>query len=348
MISFLFRHLFESTLFCLLLSLLASMLRTSATARHAVWLIAVGKFAIPTVLLAKTGAEIAFFWPAADWLSSVANEVSAALLAILGMLPAGIETTALAVWVLGAVSVFTIWFARLRDRAHASTLPSERELAALAAARALLPVRASVGLRISDTGIEPALRGIWQPTIIVPAGLSQTLSEAEFEAVLLHELAHARRLDNLAAVFVHVLVCLFWFHPLLWLVERRLLVERERACDELVVACGMQPQVYATGILKVCKFHLLGQAAGISAMTGADLWRRLELILDNRVSTRLLYVPPLLVAALAVLMTLVPIAGGYCQQCVSNGRKPAGRKPAGQRLDGRKPAAQLQTLRSSK
>ena len=111
--------------------------------------------------------------------------------------------------------------------------------------------------------------------------------------------------------------------------ERRLLVERERACDELVVACGMQPQVYAAGILKVCKFHLLRQAAGISAMTGADLWRRLELILDDGLSTRLLYVPRLLVAALAVLMTLVPIAGGYCQQCVSNGRKPAGRKPAG-------------------
>jgi beta-lactamase regulating signal transducer with metallopeptidase domain len=338
MTSFVFRHLFESTLFCLLLSLLAATLRAGATARHAVWLIAVGKFAIPSVLLAKTGAEIAFFWPAADWLSSMANEVSAALLAILGVLPPGMETTALAVWVLGAVSVLAIWFARLRDRAPASTLPSGRELAALAAARALLPVRVSIGLRISHTAVEPALIGIWHPTITVPAGLSQALAEAEFEAVLLHELAHARRFDNLSAVFVHVLVCLFWFHPLLWLVERRLLVERERACDELVVACGMQPQVYAAGILKVCKFHLLGQAAGISAMTGADLWRRLELILDDRVSTRLLYVPRLLVAGLAVLMTLVPIAGGYCQQCVSNGRKPAGQKPA----------VQLQTLRSSK
>jgi len=58
-------------------------------------------------------------------------------------------------------------------------------------------------------------------------------------------------------------------------------------------------------------------------MTGADLWRRLELTRDYRVSTRLLYVTRLLVVGLAVLMTLVPIAGGYCQQCVSSGRKPA-------------------------
>jgi beta-lactamase regulating signal transducer with metallopeptidase domain len=322
MISFLFRHLFESTLFCLLLSLLASTLRASATARHAVWLMAVAKFAIPSVLLAKTGAEIAFFWPAADWLSSLANEVSAVLLAIFGMLPTGAATAVLAIWAIGTVSMFTTWFARLRDRTHGSTLPSERELAALASARALLPVRVSVRLRISVNAIEPALRSIWRPTITVPAGLSQTLSEKEFEAVLLHELAHARRWDNLTAVFVHILVCLFWFHPLLWLVEKRLIVERERACDELVVACGMRPQVYAASILKVCQFHLLGQAAGISAMTGADLWQRLELILSQRISVRQLSVPRLLVAALAALMTLVPIAGGYCQQCVSNGQKP--------------------------
>jgi hypothetical protein len=41
------------------------------------------------------------------------------------------------------------------------------------------------------------------------------------------------------------MVCVFWFHPLLWLVER------EHACDELVIACGTQPQVYAAGILKI-------------------------------------------------------------------------------------------------
>ena len=139
----------------------------------------------------------------------------------------------------------------------------------------------------------------------------------------MHELAHARRFDNLSAIFVHALVCLFWFHPLLWLVEKRLLIERERACDELVVACGIQPRAYAAGILKVCKFHFVGDAPGLCGMSGADLTRRLDLILEARVSARLLYVPRLLVAALALLMTLVPIAGGYCQQCVSNGRNPA-------------------------
>jgi beta-lactamase regulating signal transducer with metallopeptidase domain len=77
MTPFVLRHLLESTLFCLLLSLLACCLRNTATAnvRHAVWLIGISKFAIPSVLLAKTGAAIAFLWPAASWLSSLARRL---------------------------------------------------------------------------------------------------------------------------------------------------------------------------------------------------------------------------------------------------------------------------------
>jgi beta-lactamase regulating signal transducer with metallopeptidase domain len=273
-------------------------------------------------LLAKTGAQIAFFWPAADWLSSWANSVSAAFLAILAMLPEGVNKAALVVWALGSTVLFIVWFVRLQAH-HASTPAGKRELAAFALARASLPVRLPVRLRVSNAAIEPALRGIWRPTITVPAGLAETLSAEEFQAVLLHELAHVRRFDNLSASFVHAVACLFWFHPLLWLLEKRLLVERERACDEMVVASGARPQIYASGILKVLKFHLLGAAPGVSAMTGADLRCRLDLILARPVSARLLSVPRLLLAALAVLMTLVPIAGGYCRQCVSNGRNPA-------------------------
>ena len=135
--------------------------------------------------------------------------------------------------------------------------------------------------------------------------------------MLLHELAHARRRDNLTGAFVHCLVCVFWFHPLLWLAEKRLRIERERACDELVIACGITPQVYISGILKVCKFHLFGSPAGISAIAGSDLKRRLKLIDACQAYRPMAYLPRLLMAVAAVLMLMLPIAGGYCQQCVS-------------------------------
>jgi len=46
---------------------------------------------------------------------------------------------------------------------------------------------------------------------------------------------------------------IFWFHPLVWWMERRLVEERERACDEEVLRLCGQPQVYAESILKVCE-----------------------------------------------------------------------------------------------
>jgi bla regulator protein BlaR1 len=345
MISFVFRHLLESTLFCVLLSVLACGLRTSATARYALWLTGIAKFAIPSVLLAKTGAKIAFFWPAAAWLSSLAERVSAALSKVLVLLPMNMDAAGgtafrgvLVVWSLGLFALVAVWLDRLRRRIHAAAPPTRRELATLAYARLLLPVRTPVRLRVSKAALEPALWGVWRPTITLPKGLSQTLSAGELEAVLLHELAHARRFDNLSAIFVHCLVCVFWFHPLLWLVERRLNLERERACDELVIACGAKARVYAAGILKVCKFHLWGVAAGVSAMTGADLNHRLENILQGRSSEQLLYVPRLLVVGLALLMSFVPIAGGYCEQCVSHGPQQLPNNPA----------VQPQSLRSTK
>jgi bla regulator protein BlaR1 len=320
MISFLLRHLLESTFFCILLSAVACCLRKGATARYAIWLMGVGKFAIPTVLLAKTGGELASFWPAASWLSSTANKIAIALAAILDLFPTNMGLGLLAGWVCGAAVIAAIWLIRWRESRAVLLLPTPQEQESLVRTRALLGVRLPVRLRCSEEVFGPALQGIWNATIAVPKGLSDRLSAAEFDAVLLHELAHARRFDNLAGLFVHALVCLFWFHPLLWLVERRLNVERERACDETVMACGMKPETYAAGILKVCRFQVFDAAPGLSGMTGGDLKARLELILDHPTPRRLLYVPWLLVAGLTIFMTLVPIAGGYCEQCGSNGQ----------------------------
>ncbi len=180
-----------------------------------------------------------------------------------------------------------------------------------------------VRLQSSGRATEPSLIGLLRPTVTIPENLSKRLTSAEFETVLMHELAHAVRRDNLAAAFVHCLACIFWFHPLLWLVERRLIAERERACDEMVIACGAAPQVYIAGILKVCRFHLFEPIAGVSTITGSDLRSRLDLILSSQPRRPLRCSPRVLFAALALVMTLLPMANGYCEACVSNGQGPA-------------------------
>jgi len=320
MIRFLFLHLLESTFFCLLLSGLAYGLRKGAAARHAVLLLGVTKFAIPTVLLARTGEQIASFWPAGSWLALLTYKLTRLFAFLQDSFPLAWQTELLAIWALGVVVLVAMWIVRLQQSKATLTAPSREEALVFEQCRRLLGVRSSVSLGLSKDLIEPALRGIWRPTVTVPVALFEKLTEAEFQTVLLHELAHAQRFDNVTSMFVHALACLFWFHPLLWFMERRLALEREQACDETVLVCGMTPDVYVRGILKVCQFQICG-GAGVSGMTGGDLRERLALILAGPLPVNLLCVPWILVAGLAILMTLVPVAGGYCEQCAFGGGK---------------------------
>lgn len=326
----LFRHLLESTLWCMLLGSLTYCLRRQAAAvRHSVWLISTLKFLIPTVVLTATGARLAFILPASDWISSLAGKVLAVLVNLVGMLPihinAGNATVVslafLIIWALGSVAMFGIWFTRLRKSYDGLSVAQNGEHAALDRAKQRFHVRATVGLGSSEEQKEPALVGMFRPVIAVPQGLSEQLTTAELEAVLTHELAHARRRDNLASAFVHCLVCIFWFHPLLWFVEKQLIAERERACDEMVIDSGVVPGTYVAGLIKVCKFHLFGEVAGVSAVNGSDLRTRLDQILSYHASKPIPYVVRLVVACFALFTTILPIAGGYCEQCVSNGQK---------------------------
>ena len=81
----------------------------------------------------------------------------------------------------------------------------------------------------------PMLIGILRPAIVVPAGTLQQLSPPELAMVLGHELAHIQRGDllwNLAAAAVRAI---FFFHPLVWLSQRRLNLAQEVAADELAI-----------------------------------------------------------------------------------------------------------------
>src|SRR5690606_12845832 len=97
----------------------------------------------------------------------------------------------------------------------------------------------------------------------------ERLSPPQLRAVLEHEICHVRRRDNLTAA-VHMLVeSLFWFHPLVWWIGARLLDEREQACDEAVIAAGIDRDAYGEGILEVCRYCIespLPCAAGVGAV----------------------------------------------------------------------------------
>lgn len=316
MIPALVRHVVESTAFAAVVVLLPFLMRRrGAAARHAVWLIAASKFALPVALFSVAGIELRSFLPVHSMLPTPSTMLSGILLPA-GPTPADggmsgwISALILVVWLGGAGLMLAVWLRGSFAPAVPATAVLRAETEALARMQRKIGLRRRVELRCLRSKVEPGISGIRRLTITFPEGLRPLLAVREFEAVLLHELAHAKRRDNLTLSFVHALVCLFWFHPLLWWIERRLIAEQELACDELALRYGPSGEDYASGLLKVCRFHLMRTVAGTCGITGSNLKIRMEAIMSFKLNNPNQRTPRLLVGALISAMTLVPLVMG--------------------------------------
>ena len=96
----------------------------------------------------------------------------------------------------------------------------------------------------------PMAFGTRRPSILIPA-IADTWPDDRRRAVVLHELAHVARYDCLTQTLAFAACAMYWFHPAVWWVARRLRIERELACDDRVIAAGTQPREYAGHLLEI-------------------------------------------------------------------------------------------------
>lgn len=108
----------------------------------------------------------------------------------------------------------------------------------------LMAVRLLLRFRSHDP-IGPAVVGFLRPRIHLPAAIDRLLTQAELEAVLIHERRHAARRDNLIRLVHELSLCALWFHPLVWLTRSRLGLYRELSCDESVIRSGRSAELVA-------------------------------------------------------------------------------------------------------
>jgi len=144
---------------------------------------------------------------------------------------------------------------------------------------AILPVPDS-GVS-SDANIEYRRVGVFHPVLLLPEGLAAL---TQFDTIMAHELHHVPHRYNLTAALHMCVETVFWFHPMVWWIGAKLMDERERDCDEAVLAQGGSPGEYARGILQICRRYggsPLPCAAGIG---GSDLKKRIREIMAWRAS----------------------------------------------------------------
>ena len=171
--------------------------------------------------------------------------------------------------------------------------------------------------------IEPGVVGLLRPALLLPVGLEQRLTPSQLEAVLAHELCHIRRRDNLTAAVQMLVEAVFWFHPLIWWLGHRLIDERERACDEMVVALGHDRETYAAGILAVCEHYAATRLACASGISGSDLKRRIVEIMSYHGMRRLKLVKKLLLSAASIAALALPVLAGLVIEQVADAQQNA-------------------------
>ena len=114
----------------------------------------------------------------------------------------------------------------------------------------------------------PVVLGIMRPMILLPASLSSALSVDEISLVIAHELGHIRRYDHWLIAVQRVAEVLLFFHPLVWLLSRRIDDDRERCCDDLVLSLGGDRMTYASALLRVAESGVESRIAPVSVAAG--------------------------------------------------------------------------------
>lgn len=173
-----------------------------------------------------------------------------------------------------------------------------------------LLIRRPVRLVQSDRITVPIVWGTMHPVLILPGSADEWTDDRK-RCVVAHELAHVRRWDSLTQFAAHVACIIHWFNPLAWRAARGMRLEREKACDDLVLQMGRtRPSEYASHLLDLAR-RIPGKVAtpvgAIAMARPSQLEGRVVAILEEDRCRKQARLSTVATVSLAVLLA-VPIA----------------------------------------
>ncbi|MEQ9067722.1 MAG: M56 family metallopeptidase, partial [Gimesia chilikensis] len=126
----------------------------------------------------------------------------------------------------------------------------------------------------------PQALGWLKPVILLPGSLFTALTPAEIECLFLHELIHLRRHDFLINLMQCLVETLFFYHPGVCWLSRRIRLERELACDAAVVTLTADRFTFSRALLSLAEQTQL--PSPVLAATGGDLTIRIHALLGMK------------------------------------------------------------------
>ena len=157
----------------------------------------------------------------------------------------------------------------------------------------------------------PVLAGLSSPAILIPARLVAAMDDEDLLRIVLHEATHATRRDDYALFAQRILEALFPFHPVVRCIARQIGLEREIACDDVVVALKGSPRKYAACLARTVELcgGIGASLAGIGVIADrSQLAKRVDRLLDRQRATESRHPIAGLAAAISMVAALAAIA----------------------------------------
>jgi beta-lactamase regulating signal transducer with metallopeptidase domain len=215
------------------------------------------------------------------------------------------------VWFLGTPAVFALLATGLigadRLRKQSQLLQEGPVFDACRKIAQSLKIARRVTVGICERLKTPILIGVIRPMILLPPAALAGWSPDQLEMVLLHELVHLRRWDNLVNLSQRVIESVLFFHPVVWWISSWVRLERELCCDAVVVRTTGRPQEYAETLAALSHSNgpRLHAAVAMAEHNTVTRIRRILNLEDTtmRLSRTALLLTIILMIAPAVLLT---------------------------------------------
>ena len=136
------------------------------------------------------------------------------------------------------------------------------------------PVRFALSRRIDV----PMVIGWLRPVILIPISAIAGLTPQQLDALILHELAHIRRLDTVTNILLVAVETILFYHPAVWWVSRHVRIEREHCCDDFAVAACGDAVMYVEALTSLETWKAAGRMA--LAANGGKLKDRVARLLN--------------------------------------------------------------------
>ena len=184
-----------------------------------------------------------------------------------------------------------------------------------------LNIKTRVELSCNSLIASPMLIGFFRPRIILPIG---ELEDKELSYIFVHELIHYKQRDMFYKWLIQIVVCVHWFNPFVYLLEKEVNKSCELSCDEKVISILNEKakREYGDTLISFLKSNNLYKSslASVTLTEGAEqLKERLGAIMKFRKKSKaIIAITAIFTAAVCVCFF---VTGAYAAPSAANDMK---------------------------